>query len=104
MGFTLLGYNHVANYHKHITPDGKIISHSHPNNDSKGNSRNNHNHTNIQFVNFDNLSHQFTVTVSFLEVDNYQSGLYSENTLFSDDRHSTNEYLLFNQFRAPPLS
>ncbi|MBX3044012.1 MAG: hypothetical protein KIT33_08135 [Candidatus Kapabacteria bacterium] len=102
-GFTLLCYNEVANYHVHVTDDGKIVSHSHPHKNSDNKSSDaNHNHSNIQFVNFDKLGHQFLSATNMLVVTN----LFVNNILeiFKTDEfgHCNTEYLLLNHFRAPP--
>jgi hypothetical protein len=102
MGIIMLAYNQATNFHTHYTPDCKIISHSHPYNDSKGNNRNSHTHSKIQFVNFDSLNNQFTVSAGLIDTDIIQSIIFSENVNIADNRLSTNEYLGFNHFRAPP--
>lgn len=103
-GISILGYNEVVNYHIHITADGKMLGHSHPHSDSKsGDSSANHHHSNVQFVNFDKMGHQFTTSQSVTEINPFVELIDSENRSFYILIPTLNNYLLLNQFRAPPI-
>lgn len=103
-GFTFLSYNEVANFHTHITIDGRIVSHSHPYNNSKNdNGKANHNHSNVQFVQFDKLGHQFLGSIYFDLAEEIFAIRKTDDVSPDESKCHKNQHLLLNQFRAPPI-
>ncbi|TCO08411.1 hypothetical protein [Natronoflexus pectinivorans] len=99
-----LYYNHLTNWHYHLTDNGMVVKHAHPYNSNTlpGTPWQNHHHSNAEFFLLAMLSITATLLVFLLALSLVYQFLYSRLRSYKSLFIFNKGYSITNHMRGPP--